>query len=123
MNRWPRRGVFLVSTEPVQAMPDEFGRIIRRVVQRAVGRIAAHGRKEGVKAMSSNASVPWILWPFWALWRLIAGIIIVTGRIVGAILGLVFMIAGIALSLTVVGAIVGVPLVVFGLLLMARSIF
>jgi len=73
--------------------------------------------------MSSNASVPWILWPFWAVWKLIAGIIIVTGRIVGAVLGLVLMIAGIALSLTVVGAIVGVPLVIFGLLLMARSIF
>ncbi|MBN1425546.1 hypothetical protein JXA88_13410 [Candidatus Fermentibacteria bacterium] len=72
---------------------------------------------------SSNGTVPWILWPFWAVWKLVAGIIVVTGRIVGAVLGLVLMIAGVALSLTVVGAIVGVPLVLLGLLLMARSMF
>jgi hypothetical protein len=57
------------------------------------------------------------------VWKLLAGIIVVTGRIVGVILGLVLMIAGAALSVTVVGAVIGVPLVVLGLLLMARSIF
>ncbi|MCU0611604.1 MAG: hypothetical protein MUE60_07435 [Candidatus Eisenbacteria bacterium] len=72
---------------------------------------------------STSPSVPWILWPFWAVWKLLAGIIVVTGRIVGVILGLVLMIAGAALSVTVVGAVIGVPLVVLGLLLMARSIF
>ena len=72
---------------------------------------------------ATSPSVPWILWPFWAVWKLLAGIIVVTGRIVGVILGLVLMIAGAALSVTVVGAVIGVPLVVLGLLLMARSIF
>ena len=32
---------------------------------------------------------PWYLWPFVALWELLAGIIKLTGRLVAAILGLV----------------------------------
>jgi hypothetical protein len=43
--------------------------------------------------------------------------------LVGAILGLVFMIVGVVVSLTVVGAIVGVPLAIFGFLLILRSLF
>ena len=34
-------------------------------------------------------STPWYLWPFAALWRLVAGIIAVSGRLVAMILGLV----------------------------------
>jgi hypothetical protein len=39
------------------------------------------------------------------------------------ILGLVLMLAGVLVSLTVVGAIVGIPLAIIGLLLTIRSIF
>jgi hypothetical protein len=46
-----------------------------------------------------------------------------TGRLVGLILGAVFILVGVLLSLTVVGAIVGVPLVLFGGLLMVRCLF
>ncbi len=67
--------------------------------------------------------VPWYLWPFWAIWKLVIGIIAVTGRLVGAIIGLVFLIVGIVLTLTIIGAIVGIPFIIFGLLLMVRSIF
>ena len=67
--------------------------------------------------------VPWILWPFVALWRLLAGILGLTGRIIGAVLGLVLVIAGFAVSLTVIGAVIGIPLMLFGFLLMVRSIF
>lgn len=67
--------------------------------------------------------VPLLLWPFVALWRLLAFIIEMTGRLVGAVLGLALLIAGVVLSLTVVGAIVGLPLALLGLLLMVRSIF
>ncbi len=57
--------------------------------------------------------VPWILWPFWAIYRFIVAIIGLSGRLV-AILGLVFMIVGVVLTLTaVVGAIVGIPLIVW----------
>lgn len=67
--------------------------------------------------------VPWFLWPFWLIWRLVIGIIEFTGRLVGAILGLVLMIAGLLVSLTVVGLVVGVPLIIFGFLLVIRSLF
>lgn len=66
---------------------------------------------------------PWIFWPFVALWDLIAWILKLTGRLVAAILGLVLMIAGVLLTVTVIGAIVGIPLIIFGFLLMIRSIF
>jgi hypothetical protein len=67
--------------------------------------------------------VPWFLWPFWAIWRLVVLIIEFTGRVVGAVLGLVLMIAGVLISLTIIGAIIGVPLVIFGFLLILRSLF
>ncbi len=67
--------------------------------------------------------VPWFLWPFWLIWRLVIGIVAFTGRIVGAVVGLVLMIAGLLISLTVIGLVVGVPLIIFGFLLLLRSIF
>ena len=66
---------------------------------------------------------PWILWPFVALWRLITWILQLTGRLVAAVLGLVLMVVGVILTVTVVGAVVGLPLIIFGFLLMIRSIF
>jgi hypothetical protein len=67
--------------------------------------------------------VPWFLYPFWLIWRLVVWIIETTGRLVGAILGLVLMIVGVVVSLTVVGLIVGVPLFIFGMMLVGRSLF
>ncbi|MAT43565.1 MAG: hypothetical protein CL609_14605 [Anaerolineaceae bacterium] len=72
---------------------------------------------------TEKRNVPFLLWPFWAIWRLIVLIIEITGRLVGAILGLVLMIAGVIVTLTVVGAIVGIPLIVFGFMLVVRSLF
>jgi len=66
---------------------------------------------------------PWFLWPFVAIWDLITWILQLTGRLVAAILGLVFMIVGVILTVTVIGAVVGIPFVVFGFALMVRSIF
>jgi hypothetical protein len=66
---------------------------------------------------------PWILWPFVALWRLLAGIITVTGRLVAMILGVVFIIVGLVLTLTIIGAIVGIPLLIFGFMLIIRGFF
>ena len=67
--------------------------------------------------------VPFLLWPFWAIWRLIVIIFEFTGRLVGAVLALVLMIAGFVVTLTVVGAIVGIPLMIFGFLLLLRCLF
>ena len=77
--------------------------------------------KEGY--MSKQERTPWYLWPFVALWKLVAGIIEMTGRLVAAILGLVLMIVGVILTLTIIGAIVGIPLIIFGFLLIIRGFF
>jgi hypothetical protein len=79
---------------------------------------------EGEKTMSAeNKHIPWILWPFWALWRLVTLVVGLTGRLLAVALGLVFMIAGFVLSLTIVGLVVGVPLFLIGLLLVFRGLF
>ena len=67
--------------------------------------------------------IPWYLWPFAALWQLIATIVGMTGRFVAMVLGLVFIIVGIIVSLTVIGAIVGIPMAITGLLLFLKGIF
>ena len=67
--------------------------------------------------------VHWLLFPFWLIWRLVVWIIEATGRLIGAILGLVLMIVGVLLTLTVIGAIVGIPLIIFGFMLIIRSLF
>jgi hypothetical protein len=66
---------------------------------------------------------PWFLWPFVALWDLLAFILSLTGRLVAAVLGLVLMIVGIVLTVTLIAAPVGIPLIILGFLLMLRSIF
>jgi len=68
-------------------------------------------------------NIPWILYPFWLIWRLVIWVIEVTGRLVGAILGLVLMIVGVVLTVTVVGAIIGIPMIIFGFMLIVRSLF
>ena len=66
---------------------------------------------------------PWFLLPFVGLWKLVAGIIEMTGRLVAAILGLALMIVGVILTITIIGAIVGIPLIIFGFLLIIRGFF
>lgn len=68
-------------------------------------------------------SVPWFLWPFAALWRFLAVIVELTGRFVAMVLGIVFIVVGVIVSLTVIGAIVGLPLALVGLLLFLRGLF
>lgn len=71
----------------------------------------------------TTQAVPWILWPFYAIWRLVAGILILTGRLVGVVLGLALVVVGVLLSLTVIGAVPGVPLALLGGLLVVRGLF
>ncbi len=67
--------------------------------------------------------VPWIFWPFVALWRLIAKTVELVGRLAAFAIGVALLVVGALLTVTVVGAVVGVPLVAIGLLLIARSLF
>ncbi len=73
--------------------------------------------------MSESKHVPILLWPFYALWKLVEFIFLFTGRIIAVVLGLVLMIAGIILTITMVGAIVGIPLLIIGFLLTIKAIF
>lgn len=68
-------------------------------------------------------NVPWLLWPFHALWRLLTLILVLTGRLICALLGIALMAAGVALSLSIVGLVLGVPLVILGFLLTIRALF
>jgi hypothetical protein len=67
--------------------------------------------------------IPWYLLPFVAIWKLLAVIVELTGRFVAMVLGIVFILVGVIVSLTIVGAIVGIPLAVVGLLLLLRGMF
>ena len=71
----------------------------------------------------TKSRIPWFLWPFAAIWKLLAVIVELTGRFVAMVLGIVLIIVGILISLTIVGAIVGIPLAVIGLLLLLKGIF
>jgi hypothetical protein len=67
--------------------------------------------------------IPWYLWPFAAIWKLLAVIVEMTGRFVAMVLGIVLILVGVIVSLTIVGAIIGVPLAFVGLLLLLRGMF
>ena len=72
---------------------------------------------------SAENHVPWILWPFYAIWKLLTLILSITGRIICALLGMAMMVAGVAISMSVIGAIIGIPLASFGFLLAIRTLF
>lgn len=67
--------------------------------------------------------VPLIFWPFVAMWKLVLGIVGTTGRLVGAIVGLVLLVVGALLSATLIGAIVGIPLMLLGGMICLRALF
>ncbi|MGD8603506.1 MAG: hypothetical protein PVF49_02925 [Anaerolineales bacterium] len=73
--------------------------------------------------MAEDKTSPWFFWPFIAIWRLLTWILELTGRMVVVIVGLVLILVGTLLSLTVIGAAVGIPVGVFGILLVLRGLF
>lgn len=73
-------------------------------------------------SMTANR-VPWYLWPFHAIWRLITWIVRLTGRLLAIILGFALIIIGAVLCITVILLPVGIPMIVFGFLLTMRGLF
>ena len=73
--------------------------------------------------MAKERTTAWFLWPFVAVWDLLALVLNITGRVLAAILGIGLMVVGIALTMTIAAAPVGIPLAILGFLLMIRSIF
>jgi hypothetical protein len=73
--------------------------------------------------MINPKNTPWLLRPFIWLWNFITYIVTLTGRLVAVVLGLVFMLVGVILTITVIGAIIGIPLFIIGLLLVVRGLW
>jgi hypothetical protein len=80
--------------------------------------------KTGRKIAMNNERkrVPLLLWPFYALWRLVVWILEITGRTLAFILSLVFVFVGVLLTMTVVGAIIGIPLAIIGVMLFVAAL-
>ncbi len=74
-------------------------------------------------AENGETRIPWILWPFYAVRRLLTFILNITGRIICAFIGIVLMAAGISITLSIVGAPLGIPMAAFGFLLLVRALF
>jgi len=70
-----------------------------------------------------DRDVPILLWPFYAIWRLLTFILEVVGRLLAAMIGLALMAAGTAITITVLAAPIGIPIAVVGFLLLVRAIF
>ncbi len=71
----------------------------------------------------SDRKVPILLWPFYAIWRLVTLVLELVGRLLCAVLGLGIMAAGVVVTISVVGAPIGIPLAIFGFLLIVRALF
>ena len=67
--------------------------------------------------------VPVLLWPFYALWRLLTFILEFVGRLLCALIGIGLMATGVSAAITVVAAPVGIPIAALGFLLLVRAIF
>ena len=67
--------------------------------------------------------VPWYLWPFYTIWRLITWIVRLTGRLIAVILGFALILLGAILCITVILLPLGIPMIVFGFLPTMRGLF
>ena len=72
---------------------------------------------------STQSNVPTLLWPFYAIWRLLTLILNLIGRVISALLGIALMAGGVAIALSIVGAPIGIPLASLGFLLLIRALF
>lgn len=64
-----------------------------------------------------------LLFPFKLAWDLAAFILQTTGRLMAILFGVVLMIVGVVISLTIIGMIIGIPLLLFGFALVIRGLF
>lgn len=64
-----------------------------------------------------------LFFPFVVVWALFSFLMKLTGRLLAVIIGFVFVVVGIILTVTLFAAPIGIPLIIFGILLMLRSVF
>ena len=72
---------------------------------------------------SGNRDIPILLWPFYAVWRLLTFVLELVGRLLCAMLGLGLMAVGTAITITVLAAPIGIPIAAVGFLLLVRAVF
>lgn len=72
---------------------------------------------------TADKPIPLLLWPFYAVWRLLTFVLNLVGRLLCSILGIALMIAGVLITMSVVGAPLGIPLASLGFLLLIRALF
>ncbi|MCH8250501.1 MAG: hypothetical protein IH913_12955 [Proteobacteria bacterium] len=72
---------------------------------------------------TEDTRIPLLLWPFYAIWRLLTFVLGVAGRLICTLLGIGIMIVGVAITMSVVGAPIGIPLAALGFLLLVRALF
>lgn len=73
--------------------------------------------------MSDDRNVPILLWPFYAIWRLLTFVLNLVGRLLCAVLGLALIAAGVVITMTLVAAPIGIAIAAFGFLLIVRALF
>lgn len=75
--------------------------------------------------MASNAfrNTPVIFWPVVAVWKIITKLVELTGILIALLVGFIFMVVGVTLSMTVVGAVIGIPLLFIGVMITLRAIY
>ena len=74
-------------------------------------------------AVMSERAIPVLLWPFYAIWRLLTFVVEMVGRLICALIGLALMAAGTAITITVLAAPIGIPIAAVGFLLLVRAVF
>jgi hypothetical protein len=72
---------------------------------------------------SADKPIPILLWPFYAVWRLLTLVLNLVGRLLCSILGIALMVAGVLIAMSIVGAPLGIPLAALGFLLLVRALF
>lgn len=72
---------------------------------------------------TTQNKVPILLWPFYAVWRLLTFVLNITGRVICVFLGIALMMAGVTITLTVIGAPPGIAITAVGFLLVVRALF
>ena len=80
---------------------------------------------QGENAMTTAASKPKrsvLRWPIKALWKLVTVISNRIGILASLAIGLIAVFFGFVLTGTIVGAIIGIPLAIFGVFLFIRGI-
>ena len=64
-----------------------------------------------------------LFWPIELIFGLAMLILRVTGKLIGAFIGLLIGAVGVLLCATLIGAIIGIPLIILGVILIVHAIF